>query len=325
MQVMILAAGRSTRLGGLGVVRPKPLLPICGYPAIAFGLTACRRAGLTDVIVNLHHHGEQIRRALGDGRAFGVSIRYSDESDELLGTGGGIARARGLFGRGPLLVVNGKVVADLDLGKVVETHRRAPPGTLATMVLREDPEAERWSPVEADAMGRVVSLRGQRSGLTPVGPLAALMFTGIHVLEPSLMDRLPVGVSDVVGDAYLPALVAGERIHSLTMRGYFAEHSTPERYLEGNLALLERPDLVPHPPGPLVGVDPAARVAAGAVVRGPVKIGAGAVIEDGATVGPLVSLGAGARVRAGAVVERAVVWEEAVVEGEVRGSVVTGE
>jgi mannose-1-phosphate guanylyltransferase len=324
MQVMMLAAGKSTRLGALGVVRPKPLLPICGYPAIAFGLSSCARAGLTDVIVNVHHHGEQIRRALGDGGAFGVAIRYSDESDELLGTGGGIARARALFERGPLLVLNGKVVADVDLRAVIAAHRRASAGAVATMVLREDPQAEQWSPVEVDATGRVVSLRGQRTGLTPVGPISALMFTGIHLLEPALLDRLPEGVSDVIGDAYVPALLAGQRIHSLTMNGYFAEHSTPERYLEGNLALLARPELVPHPPGALVGVDPSARVAAGARIVGPVRIGAGAVVEDGATVGPLVSLGAGARVRPGAVIERSVVWDGATVEGEADGVVVTG-
>jgi mannose-1-phosphate guanylyltransferase len=324
MQVMILAAGKSTRLGALGAVRPKPLLPICGYPAIAYGLTACARAGLTDVVINLHHHGEQIRRELGDGAALGVKIRYSDEADELLGTGGGIARARALFRAGPLLVVNGKVVADLDLRAVVEAHRAAPAGTVATMVLREDPQPDRFSPVEVDALGRVVALRGHRSGLTPVGPLAARMFTGIHVLGPALLDRLPAGVSDVIADAYLPALLAGQRIGSLTMTGYFAEHSTPDRYLEGNLALLGNPGLVKQPPGALVGVDPDARIAPGARLVPPVRIGGGAIVEDGATVGPLVVLGAGARVRAGARVERCVVWEGAVVEGEQRGRVVMG-
>src|SRR5256885_4080561 len=156
MQVMILAAGRSTRLGELGAARPKPLLPICGHPAITFGLALCRRAGLTDVVVNLHHHGDLIRRALGDGARHGVSIRYSDEADELLGTGGGIARARALLGRGPVLVMNGKVVADVDLAAVVAAHRAATPGAVATMVLREDPHPERWAPVSIDATGREI-------------------------------------------------------------------------------------------------------------------------------------------------------------------------
>ena len=60
MQVMILAAGRSTRLGPLGMVLPKPMLPICGYPAITYALALCRKADLHDIVINLHHYGDKI-------------------------------------------------------------------------------------------------------------------------------------------------------------------------------------------------------------------------------------------------------------------------
>jgi mannose-1-phosphate guanylyltransferase len=323
MQVMLLAAGRSTRLGDLGTVLPKPLVPICGYPAITFALALCRKAGLRDVVVNLHHHGSLIRQELGDGARFGVSIRYSDE-EELLGTGGGLVHARALFGAGPVLVMNGKVVADIDLAQVIAAHRAAPSGTEATMVLRQDPNIDQWSPVGVDATSRVVSLRHQRSDHTPVGSISDRMFTGVHVLEPALLDRLPAGVSDVIGDAYIPALRAGARVQSITMSGYFAEHSTPERYLAGNLALLRNPALVPTPPGPLLGIDPSASIHARARVVMPVRIGAGAIIEDGAVIGPEAVVGARARVLPGARLERAVVWSGAVASGTVIGTVVTG-
>src|SRR5262245_5378402 len=211
MQVMLLAAGRSTRLGALGALVPKPLVPICGYPAITYGLALCRRAGLRDVVVNLHHHGEQLREALGDGARFGVEIRYSVE-EELLGTGGGLRAARSLFRSEPVLVINAKVVADLDLRDVIAAHRAAPRGTLATMVVCEPPGQGEWSPVGVDATGYVVSLRGQRADRTPVGPIAQRVFTGIQVVEAAALDRLPAGVSDIVGDVYIPALLDGKRI-----------------------------------------------------------------------------------------------------------------
>src|SRR5882672_9184816 len=113
MNVMLLAAGRSTRLGALGAALPKPLVPICGYPAIAFGLSACARAGFTRAVVNIFHHGDLLRDTLG-ASAWGVDVEYSVEA-ELLGTGGGLAFARARFGAGALLVMNAKVVADLDL------------------------------------------------------------------------------------------------------------------------------------------------------------------------------------------------------------------
>ena len=321
MQVMILAAGRSTRLGAIGTTLPKPLVPICGYPAIRFALELCRRAGLLDIVVNLHHYGDRIGQVLGDGSAFGVRLRYSHE-ETLLGTGGGLRKARSLFAPGPVLVMNGKVAADVDLKAVLEAHRKAPSGTVGTLVLREDPHPELWAPIGVDRTGMVLSMRGQRSERTALGPELPRMFTGIHVVEPELLDYLPEGVSDIVGDAYIPALLAGKRISSLTIPGYFAEHSTPERYLEGNLALLAKPGLLPQAPGALVGVDSGARVDASAIVIPPVRIADGADVEGGATVGPYVVVESGARVAANAQLSRTVVWAGARAEGTLDYAVV---
>src|SRR6188508_1098021 len=106
---MLLAAGRSTRLGALGLAAPKPLVPVCGYPAIRFGLHAAARAGARRAVVNVFHRGDMVQTVLGErvvstsGTA--IEIAYSVET-ELLGTGGGLAKARPLFGPGPLLVMN---------------------------------------------------------------------------------------------------------------------------------------------------------------------------------------------------------------------------
>ncbi len=323
MQVMILAAGKGSRLGEIGTQLPKPLVPICGYPAITFGLALCRAAGLRDIVINLHHHGDLLSAVLGDGHAFGVRIRYSAE-EALLGTGGGVAAARRLFESHPVLVMNGKVVADLDLHQVIAAHRAAPSGTAATMVLRAAPPAGEFAPVDVNGAGRVVGLRGTR--IEAAAQVShGRMFTGIHVLEPALLDRLPGGASDLIEAAYLPAMLAGETVWSLTQPAgaYFAEHSTLERYLEGNVALLRAPTLLTHPPGPLVGVDPGATLQPGATVCDPVRIASGAVIEAGATVGPDVVVCSGARVASGARVRHAVVWPGAVARDDVDHAVVT--
>jgi NDP-sugar pyrophosphorylase family protein len=314
MNVMLLAAGRSTRLGALGLTLPKPLVPVCGYPAIHFGLHAAARAGATRVVVNVFHRGDLVRAALGDGRALGLRIAYSIE-DELLGTGGGLARARALFGPGPVLAMNAKVVADLDLPALLAFHGD---GAAATMLLRDDPDPERWGAVGVDATGRVVRILDAHSPRAPVGPVTLRMFTGIHLLAPALLDRLQPVFCDVIRDAYVPALLAGERIRAVTLAGYFAEHSTPARYLEGNLALLREPTLLRDPPGSLVGADAAAQIAPSARIVAPVRIEAGAVIEAGAQVGPEVAVGAGARVAAGARVERSVIWRDATVAAGTR-------
>jgi NDP-sugar pyrophosphorylase family protein len=323
MNVMLLAAGRSSRLGALGAALPKPLVPICGHPAISYGLAACARAGFRDAIVNTFHHGDLLRETLGSS-AYGVDLRYSVEVD-LLGTGGGLAHARGLMGPGPLLVMNAKVVADLDLAAFTAAHTRAAGGPLATMLLRDDPEARRWGAISCDETGRVVGILDARSPVAPRGRVTERMFTGIHVVEPALLDRLRPVFSDVIRDAYIPALLEGATISAQVLPGYFAEHSTPERYLAGNLALLAEPSLVPHAPGPLVGIDPGARVDATARVVGPCRIEAGAVVEAGAEVGPGVVLAAGARVAAGVRVREAVVWRDVTVGAELLNAVATAD
>lgn len=320
MRVMLLAAGKSTRLGPLGEERPKPLVPVCGYPAIRFGIELARRAGLRDLVVNLHHCGDDVREALGDGVALGVRIAYSPEAD-LLGTGGGLVHARPLFGAGAVLVMNAKVVADVDLPVLLAAHAAAAAaGAEATMLVRDDPDPRRWGAIASDAAGRVVGILGARSPAAPTGTVVERMFTGIHVVEPALLARLPrSGASDIVRDAYLPALGAGARIAAVTLPGYFAEHSTPERYLAGNLALLDEPDLLRHPPGDLTGVDPGAR-ADGATLLGPCRLAPGAFLGAGSVVQRSVVSG---RVAPGARVVRSVVWPQAVADGDVADSIVT--
>jgi mannose-1-phosphate guanylyltransferase len=318
--VMLLAAGRSTRLGPLGQALPKPLAPICGYPAIRFGLAASARAGFREVVVNLHHLGDRLRDTLGDGEG-GLRVRYSVEI-ELLGTGGGIAHARGLLGSGRVLVINGKVVADVDLRDFLGGHVES--GAEGSLLLRDDPDPRKWGAIGVDATGRVVSILNARSPILPEGPVTERMFTGIHVMEPALLDRLRPVPCDVIRDAYIPALEAGARIAAQRLGGYFAEHSTPERYLAGNLDLLHNPSLVPHPPGTLTGIASTAQTA-GARLIPPYRIAAGAVVEPGAEIGPAAVIGARARIRATARVRNAVVWDDTVVDGELEHAVATPE
>ena len=124
---MILAAGRGSRLAPLTDDIPKPLLEIHGQPLIAHQLRWLKRAGIERVVINLFHLGEDIRRELGDGSQFGLTINYSIEP-ELLETGGGIAHAREQLGEEPFILLNGDIWTDFDfsrLPKALPTHLTA--------------------------------------------------------------------------------------------------------------------------------------------------------------------------------------------------------
>ena len=240
MRAMLLCAGLSTRLGKLGAECPKPMLPVCGVPILAYGITNLVAHGITELVINTHHRGDVIERAIGDGRRFGARVRYVHEP-VILGTGGGLKHALPLLdpdGRDePFLSANGKLIFDLDVTALVAAYRAAGE-ILGMMVVRRVPDARDWGAVNVavDARGpHVVDILGDGEH----------MFCGVHVTRPSVMARLPDGEADSIRQGYLPWLRAGERVAAYEHRdGYFAEHSTPERYLASNWALRATP-----PPG----------------------------------------------------------------------------
>jgi MurNAc alpha-1-phosphate uridylyltransferase len=134
MKAMILAAGRGERMRPLTDHRPKPLLEAGGKALIEHLVTALAEGGITDLIINTAHLGEQIEARLGDGSGLGVIIQYSPEG-EAMETGGGIFRALPLLGEAPFLVVNGDIATDFDFGRLKEQ-----PIALAHLVLVPNPE-----------------------------------------------------------------------------------------------------------------------------------------------------------------------------------------
>ena len=115
MKAIILAAGEGRRLQPLTHSIPKPLLQVGGKSLIERHIERLVAAGISNVIVNLYHLGQEIERVLGSGDKFGAEITYSRE-DQLMETGGGIAAALGLLGQDDFVVVNGDIYTDFDFG-----------------------------------------------------------------------------------------------------------------------------------------------------------------------------------------------------------------
>ena len=316
MRAMLLCAGLSTRLGKLGSERPKPMLPVCGVPILEYGIANLVAHGVRDLVINLHHRGELIRAELGDGRRFGARIMYIDEPT-ILGTGGGLKHALHLLDPDgsdePFLSVNGKLIFDLDFTALAAAYRAAPADTLAMMVVRRVPDAKSWGAVDVAPDGRIRNILGDGEH----------MFCGVHITRASVMRRLPDGESDSIRQGYLPWLLGGELVLAYEhQHGYFAEHSTPERYVESSWALLAGAHLRNPPSRHLAGVDPSARISPSATIVGPVHVGAGARIDPGVTVGPFAVVGDGARVSRS--ITRTLVWAGATADASNSGeSIVT--
>ena len=320
IRAMILAAGFGSRLGELSETYPKPLLPVCDIPILRFGLALLAGHGFTDVAINLHHLGDRIAAEIGDGHDLGLEITYSRE-ETILGTGGGIVKIADWLtqdGREPCLIMNGKLILDVDLTALIAAHEQAK--ARATLVVRKVDDPANWGVIEMNARNEITKILGEGPG----GSAQPCMFTGVHVLSPEIITRLPQqGASDSVRQAYIPALHAGETLHGFLYDGYFQEHSTPARYLQGNVAIVRGDAQLRFLPGLTRGIDPSAQVASDATITGAVRIAANAQIAGGAHIGPDVVIGHGAQIDSGVHLQNAVVWPGARVTQSARDCIVT--
>jgi NDP-sugar pyrophosphorylase family protein len=186
VKAFVLAAGFGSRLKPITEVLPKPLMPIGDVPLIGYALTLLAKHGITEVAVNTHHLGKVLEQKLGDGSQFGVQITYSHEK-EILGTGGGLRRMHPFLKDDTFVVINSDILIDLDLTAVIAQHKEN--NALATMVLREDQKQADYGVIEIDAADyRIRKILGQGRWS---GQLRPLMFTGVHVMEPRLLEYIP--------------------------------------------------------------------------------------------------------------------------------------
>ena len=248
MKVMILAAGFGTRLFPLTIDRTKPAIPFLGKPLVAYVAEYVAQSGFRDFVVNLHHQPESVKKALGDGSDYGVNIRYSLETPEIMGTSGALDNARDLLKNGTVMVINGKIISEIDIAAAAEAHKKS--GAIATMVLKPNIKRERFTEVEV-----------KDGFITRLGPHAhpfteeeirdtehkaavPLMFTGIHFIEPEVFDYFPRGVySDIIESFYLPAIKEGGKVAAHVTNAEWFELSTIPRYLDISLAMMKNCDV----------------------------------------------------------------------------------
>ncbi len=232
MKGMILAAGYGERLWPLTADRTKPALPVLGKPLVGYVAEYLARFGVNEVVVNLHHHPDSVKHALGDGSKFGVKLEYVHEP-VILGTSGALDNARTLLEADTFIVINGKLITDIDLNEALAEHRRR--NALATLVLKQNAKLEKFSVVEVSD-GLVRKFAGMPSANSLDTPL---MFTGIQILEPRIFDYIPRGVfSHSTVEVYPPAIAKGEKVIAHVADGMWYELSTLQRYLDISLALL---------------------------------------------------------------------------------------
>lgn len=199
MKAMIFAAGLGTRLKPITDVMPKALLPIGGQTLLEWQIEKLAAAGIRDIVINVHHFADKIEAFVAEHKAWGLNIRFSDEREMLLETGGGLRKAGALLGKDePVLICNVDVLSTIRLEDLIAAHD---PKSLATIVVSQR-ETQRYFLFDKD--GRLSGWTNLKTGeVKPEGlkttGLERLAFSGMHVVSPEIFrvmkdypDRFPI-------------------------------------------------------------------------------------------------------------------------------------
>src|SRR3954452_12564173 len=224
MQALVLAGGEGTRLRPLTRTVPKPVLPLAGRPFLTFMLDWLRSHGVTEVILSCGFLSEGVRDVLGDIYE-GMRLRYVIER-EPLGTGGPVRLAldEGLLEE-RLLVLNGDVLTDMDLGSELAQHEKT--GAAVTLALAAVEDVSSYGVVPTDAEGRVEAFLEKTDEPVSTNRINA----GSYVLEREVIETIPAGRAVSFEREIFPALV-GHGLYGWPSEGYWIDIGAPDRYLE---------------------------------------------------------------------------------------------
>jgi NDP-sugar pyrophosphorylase family protein len=280
-------------------------------------LAYLKSQGVDEAVINLHHQPESIRGLVGDGSRMGIKVHYSEEQI-ILGTAGGLKKAEAHFrNAGTFLMVNTDFVTDCDLASAIAEHQKS--GAQATLIVTPRAPGAPYGSVELNQDGSVRSIAG-----LPVAPGShdlhdepgseGYTFTGIHIIEPSVLEAIPAGVKFEINRQVYPSLMQqGRLIRGYVHSGIWYEMGTPSLYLEGNMSLLSQgkdPSLAPLRHSDGIYLDQV-RLPNTTEAAPPVLIGRGSTLGPHCSLQGGVVIGRQCRVGSGCALRSSILWDGA--------------
>jgi NDP-sugar pyrophosphorylase family protein len=323
MKAILLAGGKGTRLRPLTIHTPKPIVPIFNRPFLHYQIDLLKQVPeIDEVILSLNYQPRRIEDVFGDGSHVGIRIRYVVEPSPL-GTGGAV-RYAGESLTESVVVFNGDVLTQIDLGAVIRLHRERQAKATIVLTPVENPQAYGLVETEPDGRVRRFLEKPQPDEIT-----CNTINAGIYVLEPETFDRIPKDTSWSIERSYFPSLVErGETFVAYVYDGYWIDIGTPEKYAQVHRDIMDGRYQAPPFAGGQAGAAwtaPGARIDPKATIEGPAFIDEGAVVKAHARVGPYTVLGRQCHVEEEATVRGSIVWangrigREASIDGAILG------
>ncbi|WP_411811467.1 NDP-sugar synthase [Chryseobacterium scophthalmum] len=231
MKALIFAAGKGTRLKPFTDHHPKALAKVNDVPLLERNIKYLKGFGITDFVINIHHFGDQIVTFLKKNDNFGCKIEISDESDELLETGGGLIFAKEFLNHGEdFLIMNADILTKINIDDFVSYHKEIKDfATLAVsdressrkLLFNDDLVLRGWLNVQTGEQRLAEFNKGFR-------PLA---FSGVHCINPVIFDKIKRKGKFSVMEEYLD-LMQTEKIHGFVHDSILVDVGRPESVIE---------------------------------------------------------------------------------------------
>lgn len=302
-----MAGGEGLRLRPLSLGRPKPMTVLLGRPVMEHTIHLLRAQGVDDICVTLCHQPQAVMDYFGSGERLGVRLTYFME-EEPLGTAGSVKQCARYLGQEDFLVMGGDCICNLELSRAVEYHRSR--AAEATLVLYRHERPLEYGMVVTGENGMVEQFV-EKPGWGQV--VTDQINTGIYILSPEVLGRIPEGKPWDFGKDLFPAMVReGAKVAGCLLEGYWCDVGDCTAYLDCVRSALEgRAGLEMGLPRRGEKIWAAQPVPAGVTVEGPCWIGTEVKLGRGAVIGPYTVLGRGVQVGAQAIVRHSVLLEGA--------------
>ncbi|WP_411680360.1 sugar phosphate nucleotidyltransferase [Clostridium thailandense] len=320
MKAIIMAGGEGTRLRPLTCNIPKPMMPIMDKPVMEYTVDLLKKNGITDIGVTLQYLPDEIINYFGDGREFGVNIRYFIEKNPL-GTAGSVKNAEG-FLNDSFIVISGDALTDIDLSKAIAYHKKK--GSISTLVLKEVPVPLEFGVVVTDNDGKVTGFL-EKPSWSEV--FSDKVNTGIYILEPEIFSYYKENQKFDFSNDLFPILLSEKRpMYGYVAEGYWCDIGNIEQFIRCHFDILK--GLVDvaikgekYRDGIWIGEN--CEISKEAKLSTPVYIGSGTKIYDKAEIGPYSILGKNNIISNCATIKRSVIFDNCYIgdNTEVRGAV----
>jgi NDP-sugar pyrophosphorylase family protein len=202
MKAMILAAGLGTRFKPWTDRHPKALALVNGKSLLERNIRFLQQFGIYEVLINVHHFADQILNAIAENNGWGSKVSISDESGEVLETGGGLKKAAFYFDSDPFLMMNADILTDMDLGNMIKIHKEKKP--LSTIAIT-DRRSSRY--FLFDKNYQLSGWRNEKTGeekiSIPVSSPKSMAFSGIHIISPQIFPLFRREGKFSIVDVYL--------------------------------------------------------------------------------------------------------------------------